>query len=86
MGSLARLVSYHCNCWEHLFFCVSTIVTGVCCHAQCTMTLDHGSPVEATAFLPGGALLATAGGTEIRCVLRVWTNCQCGVVSGQAAV
>jgi WD40 repeat protein len=35
---------------------------------QCTMTLDHGAPIEATAFLPGGALLATAGGTEIRCV------------------
>lgn len=35
--------------------------------AQCTMTLDHGAPVEATLFLPGGSLLATAGGTEIRC-------------------
>ncbi|CAK0783260.1 hypothetical protein CVIRNUC_006459 [Coccomyxa viridis] len=33
---------------------------------QCTMTLEHGAPVEATAFLPGGSLLATAGGTEIR--------------------
>ena len=33
---------------------------------QCTSTLDHGAPVEAIAFLPGGALLATAGGTEIR--------------------
>lgn len=31
------------------------------------MTLDHGAPVEATVFLPGGSLLATAGGTEIRC-------------------
>ena len=35
---------------------------------QCTMTLEHGAPVEATAFLPGGSLLATAGGTEIRCL------------------
>lgn len=34
--------------------------------AQCPMTLDHGAPVEATVFLPGGSLLATAGGTEIR--------------------
>ncbi|BDA47532.1 U3 small nucleolar RNA-associated protein 15 homolog [Coccomyxa sp. Obi] len=36
---------------------------------ECTMTLDHGAPVEATVFLPGGSLLATAGGTEI----RIWS-------------
>ncbi len=34
---------------------------------QCVMTMEHGAPVEATAWLPGGSLLATAGGTEIRC-------------------
>ena len=36
-------------------------------YPQCTMTVEHGAPVEATAWLPGGSLLATAGGTEIRC-------------------
>ena len=35
-------------------------------HLQCVMTLEHGAPVEATVFLPGGSMLATAGGTEIR--------------------
>jgi U3 small nucleolar RNA-associated protein 15 len=32
------------------------------------MTLDHGKPVEACLALPGGALLLSAGGNE----LRVW--------------
>ena len=31
------------------------------------MTMEHGAPVEATAWLPGGSLLATAGGTEMKC-------------------
>ena len=42
------------------------VKAGVSLLLQCTSTLDHGAPVQAVAFLPGGALLATAGGTEIR--------------------
>ena len=46
-----------------------------CEFPQCTMTLDHGAPVEAVTFLPGGSLVATAGGTEIRypsCALMLY--------------
>ncbi len=32
----------------------------------CVATFDHGSPVEALAWLPGGALLASAGGRSVK--------------------
>lgn len=31
----------------------------------CSMSLDHGAPVEDLAFFPSGGLLATAGGTSV---------------------
>ena len=34
--------------------------------AACVATFDHGAPVEALAWLPGGALLASAGGRTVR--------------------
>ena len=64
---------------------------------QCVMTMEHGAPVEATAWLPGGSLLATAGGTEIKCAAacsedlpyicilqhQPWHPCQRGPVTQQ---
>ena len=34
--------------------------------AACVATFDHGAPVEALAWLPGGALLASAGGRTVK--------------------
>lgn len=34
--------------------------------AACVATVDHGHPVEAGAAFPGGALFASAGGTEVK--------------------
>jgi WD40 repeat protein len=32
---------------------------------QCSMSLDHGAPVEDVAFFPSGGLLVSAGGTSL---------------------
>ncbi|CAG9465283.1 unnamed protein product [Pedinophyceae sp. YPF-701] len=32
---------------------------------ECTLNVDHGAPVEALAWLPGGAILASAGGNAV---------------------
>lgn len=34
--------------------------------SACVATFDHGAPVEALAWLPGGALLASAGGRTVK--------------------
>ncbi|KAK9812594.1 hypothetical protein WJX72_000068 [[Myrmecia] bisecta] len=33
--------------------------------SECTMNLDHGSPIEDVAFFPSGSLIATAGGNSV---------------------
>jgi U3 small nucleolar RNA-associated protein 15 len=54
--------------YDHQVKCWDVRLDGTGVSPTPTMSMDHGAPVEAVLALPGGGMLVTAGGKE----LRVW--------------